>query len=152
MTKKPSAVEKGRLNKKNYAAYVADLEATGKKFPLNQFGEVNITAIAEASGFLRGVFAKNKKMKNQLEDDLKRIGTEITEGIDKDSRLAKKAEEKAIEASRLHKDLDAKVQEISLLRDQIDQLQTRIRELECRNDEATLSMDELLDSGRRFTL
>jgi septal ring factor EnvC (AmiA/AmiB activator) len=149
---KVSAVEKGRINKANYVAYVAELKVTGKKFPLNQFGEVNLSGIAEACGFLRGVFSKNKFMKAQLDADILSIGTEVKEGVDQDSRLAQKAEEKAKEAGRLHKDLDAKVQEINSLREQIDELKKCIRELECRSDEASLSMDELLDSGRRFTL
>jgi hypothetical protein len=149
---KVSAVEKGRINKANYAAYVAELKATDKKFPLNQFGKVNLSGIADACGFRRKVLYENKFMKKRLKEDILLIGTEIKEGVDLETRLSQKAEEKAKEASKLHKDLDAKVQEVNSLREQIDELKKCIRELECRSDEASLSMDELLDSGRRFTL
>jgi hypothetical protein len=147
-----SPVEKGRINKANYVAYVAELKATGKKFPLNQFGEVNLSGIAKACGFLRGVFTTNKSLKQLLDSDILIIGTEIKDGAELDTRLSQKAEEKSKEASKLHKDLDAKVQEVNSLREQIDELKKCIRELESRSNETALSMDELLDSGRRFTL
>jgi DNA repair exonuclease SbcCD ATPase subunit len=149
---KISAVEKGRINKERYAEYIAELEATGKKFPLNQFGEVNLTDVANACGFNRQVFSRNASMKAQFEEDIRRIGTEIHKGVDKETRLEKKATEKAKVASKLQKELDAQVQENHSLRNQIDVLQSRVRELEGRENEMEMSMDELLTSGRRFSL
>ena len=147
---KLSAPEKGKINKEKYAAYVADLEATGKKFPLNQFGNVNNSVVAEACGFGRNVLYTS--LKEQFEEDINRIGTQLHDGVDKETRLDKKATEKAKIASKLQKELDAQVQENHSLRAQIDELQSRILELENRKDEMGMTMDELLTNGRRFSL
>lgn len=147
-----SAVEKGRINKAKYLEYVNRLEETGSKFPLNNFGEVNLTAIASACGFNRQVFATNKSMKQQLKEDILRIGTDITPGEEKESRLQKKADKKSKEASRLQSELDARTAENESLRSQISELQKKIRELEAKESEIELSMNELLTSGRRFTI
>ena len=147
---KLSAPEKGRINKERYNAYVANLEATSKKFPTNQLGNVNNSLVAEICGFGRNVLYTS--LKEQFEEDIKRIGTELHEGVDKATRLDKKASEKTKIASALQKDLDAKVQEIYSLRNQVDELQIKILKLENRENEMDMGMDELISNGRRFSL
>ena len=149
---KISAVEKGRINKESYAAYIAELEATGKKFPTNNFGEVNLTAIAKACGFNRQVFSNNQAMRAALNEDIERIGTDISEGQPKETRPHKKASEKSKEGSRLHKELEARTNEIETLKAQILELNKRIAELEGGKHEMDLAFDELLASGRRYCL
>jgi polyhydroxyalkanoate synthesis regulator phasin len=150
---KLSAHEKGKINTKNYKAYVDNLFATGQKFPINQFGNVNIEKVAESCGFLRGVInRKGSKYAAQLDIDVKRIGTQLSEGTYEPSKLVEKASEKSQEASRLQKELDARSQEINLLRGQVEILSLRVRELEQKHDEKSLAIEEMLSSGRRFEL
>lgn len=149
---KISAVEKGRVNKERYADYVAELEATGRQFPLNNFGEVNLSSIAKACGFNRQVFINNESMKVALAEDVSRIGTEAAEARSKESKLSKKMAEKSEEASRLQKALDANFCEIEALKNQVNELKKHIAKIEERNHEMDTIFDELLSSGRRYYL
>ena len=147
-----SPVEKGIINKKMYAAYVADLKAKGDKFPINNYGEVNLSRIAKECGFNRQVFSNNTSMKQALSDDVKLIGTDITKGSNKESRLAKKVNKESEESSRLKKELDARVQEIVALKEQIVKLEAEIQRHNSTVNRMDLAMNELLTSGRRFSL
>ena len=147
-----SQVQKGRINRQRYSAYVAELEATGRKFPVNQFGNVNLTLIAEACGFRRQVFSTNKNMRERLEKDIFRIGTETSQDMGVDTLLAKKASDKTKEASQLRKELDAKTQEIAVLRSELESVKKLVRELAVRNTEADSIFTEMVTTGRRFSL
>lgn len=149
---KVSAVEKGRINKEKYAAYVAELEATGEKFPTNSEGNLNLSLIARKCGFGRDVFYKNQTLNCLLNDDAQRIGTTLKPGVSNESRLAKRVAEKSNVASKLTKELDARIQEIEILKKTIDELQSKIIDLESRDNEVEMAMDELLSNGRRFIL
>ena len=149
---KISAVEKGLINKQRYADYVKDLESEGKKFPLNQFGDVNLTEVAEAFGINRQVFFRNKTMKQQLDDDVKRIGTELTEGEKPDDALAKKAKASSEQVNKLMRDLAVAEEKVSALQQQIMQLELENKRLKNNNEEAAASLDHMLATGRRFTL
>nr|MBP9507575.1 hypothetical protein [Bacteroides sp.] len=140
---KISAVEKGLINKQRYADYVKDLESEGKKFPLNQFGDVNLTEVAEACGFNRQVFFRNKTMKQQLDDDVKRIGTELTEGEKPDDALAKKAKASSEQVNKLMRDLAVAEEKVSALQQQIMQLELENKRLKNNNEEAAASLDHM---------
>ena len=147
-----SKVEKGRINKQNYADYVATLEKEGKKFPLNQFGDINLSAIAEACGFNRQVFATNKGMAEQLKADVKRIGTILVAGESQDSALAKKAKASTMEASRLAKDLGVAEAKIKALQEQVMKLELENKQLKNGKEESEATLEHMLVTGRRFTL
>ena len=147
-----SAVEKGRINKERYHAYINDLKVTGRKLPLNQFGEVNLSEIAKTCGFNRQVFSTNKNLKKQLEEDIRRIGTEISEGESTESRLEKKAKESTQQVNKLKSDLESKIQEIESLRSTIAELQKHIKHLENKDYEINVAMTELETNGRRFLI
>lgn len=141
------AVKKGKINKARYAEYVAELELTGQKFPINNFGQVNLSEIASKCGFNRQVFATNKSMKLQLEADVKRLGTNTT-----DSKQSSQKKEADKDVSRLIKSIDLKDFEILSLKKQIDELLKIVQELETSRSEHNAIYEELLLSGRRFTL
>ena len=144
---KISAVEKGKINKARYVEYVANLELTGQRFPINNFGDVNLSEIAFKCGFNRQVFSTNKSMKQQLEADVKRIGTNTNE---KSSTPQSKIDNK--DAVRLMKFNELKDLEILALRKQINELQKLVNGLETARSEHNTFYDELLSSGRRFIL
>lgn len=141
---------KTAINRQRYKEYVAGLEARNDKFPISQYGEVNLTAVAKACGFHRQVFFTNTSMREQLNEDIRRIGTTAHAAKDSDSVLAQKAESKSREASQLRKQLEEKVEEVESLRKLIDELQDENNKLKGNVEERDKSMDEMLESGRRF--
>jgi hypothetical protein len=151
-TKSLSRVEKGRINKQNYVDYVAALERDGKRFPLNQFGDINLSAIAEACGFNRQVFATNKGMAEQLKADVKRIGTILVAGESQDSALAKKAKASTLEANKLAKDLGIAEAKIKALEEQVMKLELENKQLKNGKEESDANLEHMLTTGRRFTL
>jgi vacuolar-type H+-ATPase subunit I/STV1 len=136
-------------NQRNYAILVAKLKATGEKFPSNQFGTVSIEGVAEMVGCTTKVLTKGS-LKTQFEKDVREIGV----GVKKvsDSRLAQKAEEKSREASSLSKHLNIKIKECESLRAENERLVKENRQIRMRQKEDELSLQELLKTGRRFTL
>jgi len=147
-----SKVEKGRINKQNYVDYVAALERDGKRFPLNQFGDINLSAIADACGFNRQVFATNKGMAEQLKADVKRIGTILVAGESQDSALAKKAKASTLEANKLVKDLGIAEAKIKALEEQVMKLELENKQLKNGKEESDANLEHMLTTGRRFTL
>ncbi|MCE7729351.1 hypothetical protein [Vibrio campbellii] len=139
-------------NRESYSAYIANLEATGKKFPINQRGSVNIDAVAKACGFNRQVLYNS--MREQFDKDVKRIGTMTQDGtnIPEEERLAEIAETSKKNASRLQATLDAKDLQIQSLKDTVDKLKQRIDELESDKEENKTNFEETLSEGRSFNL
>jgi hypothetical protein len=150
--KKLSAPEKGRLNKRNLDVYVRHLEASGTKFPVNQFGDINLSLISEHCGFNRQVFANNKTMKDTLDEAVKRIGTGIAEGKDLETRLDG-------DIKRLRKQVNDNRRDLALAEEKIEALQKQLlgRDAELKRaqkiiHEASESLDHMIGTGRRFTL
>lgn len=146
-----SPSEQHQVNKDSYQSYVRRLEATGQKFPINQNGDLNISAISKAIGCTRQVLYR-KWFRTILEKDVARIGTERHKGKSHADLDAEKAKAKSKETSPLRKELDAKTQEIENLREQLSKARLRIIDLEQRNNEEKLALDEMLNTGRRFTI
>lgn len=146
MSKKLSPNEKHELNKKNYAAYVANIKATDGKFPINQFGDVNLTLIAKECGFLRDVFQKpSSELAKQLAKDIKKIGTKIKDMSEKESSLKKQKEEASRNASKLSKDLERVTAEVYKLREKVTELEQENNALKGKSE----AHDSMLDDGRR---
>lgn len=142
--------QKTEYNKLAYAAYVDRLRATGRRFPCNQFGEANIEGVAKTIGCTPKVL-KEGALKEPFRQDVVDIGVDGM-APSAESKLAKKAEEKTKEASSLLKRLTIKIKENEGLSAEVERLSTRVRQLEARSVEDNLSIDELLKTGRRFTL
>lgn len=147
---KITAVEKGKINKQRYADYVSNLELTGKKFPTNSAGTVNLSIIATACGFNRQVFFTNKSMKEQLDLDVARLGKAV-ESSRENSKSTTRPDE-GFNTEKLFKTIELKDMEISALKKQISILQKLLAENENKMVESNNIFDEILLSGRRFTL
>ena len=137
-------------NRKAYDDYVSHLKATGKKFPINQWGDVNTQGVAKACGFDRQVFG-GKIMGQKFKADVKEIGTELIQARDK-SKKAKEAKdsEKDLNEERMLNALNE--QKIAALERKIMQLQSEIRRLKQESTERSETLSNMLATGRRFTL
>lgn len=144
-----------------YRNYVLHLEKAGKKFPVNQFGDVNFSKIADECGNRRQWFSESAKkvftergetLERIIQADIRRIGSEFVAAKDPESALMDLAESKGREASLLRSLLDQKSKENDLLRQQVERLTAEIRALQGSVDELTNQQEMVLDSGRVFIL
>jgi hypothetical protein len=145
---KPSAVEKGKINKSRFSDYIHNLELTGKKFPINNFGAVNLSEVAKQCGFNRQVFSTNVAMRELLAAAIKRIGTSV------DPIPAKLSPDTGTsrDINNILKTLDLRDAEIAALKNEIRSLKQAVFDLECKSSECTSVFDDLLLTGRRFHL
>ena len=144
-----------------YEEYVLNLEESGRKFPVNQHGTVNLAKIAEESGTRRQWYTEsankkfgpeNKTLDAIMKADVKRIGTDFFAPKDPDQDLSKIADNRSREANQLRQMLEQKSKENEQLRSDNQKLREQVRILENRASEAESSNEEMLDSGRRFSL
>lgn len=145
-----------------YDSYVKNLESEGRKFPVNPAnGEVNWTKVATDSGTRRQwfydsrekTFGKDgKTLEAIIRADIKRIGTDVTAPKDPDEELSKIAENRSRDASQLRQMLEQKSKENEQLRSDLLKLKEENRALQNRLSEAEGSKEEMLDSGRLFSL
>jgi hypothetical protein len=145
-----SPQERKAKSKRDYNAYVLSLELSDKKFPINQDGMPNYTAVAEACGFGRPVLYGT--LAEDFEADILRIGTELSKGTSNESRVSKKSDENKKKANKLQKLLDAKEQEVIGFRKDILKLEKKVDDLEANISESTEVFKDMLDSGRCFKL
>lgn len=147
-----NAVEKGRINKIRFKEYVDGLRKTGKKFPVNQHGDVNLTQIGKACGFNRQVFGTNDNMATALNDAVKELGTELTKPRDPDEFLSKKVSENEKLIGQLRKENVVQKETIDSMKKQLLEAEIAITRLENLKVEDQESFDYMLQSGRRFVL
>jgi hypothetical protein len=153
MTNKLSPNEKSVINKQNYDAYVANLEATNSKFPINQFGDVNISLVAEKCGFKRSAFnKKDSRLAQILQQDVDRIGTEVYSFEKKESFLETKSKTASKHASQREKELEKATAEIETLRDQIELLELENFNLKQKEGEGVERQEMMIETGRRVFL
>jgi hypothetical protein len=138
-------------NLKHYSELISEMKATRKKFPINQFGEINISWVAKKVGCVREVLRDGALSKMFLLD-VAEIGIEIEIDNNEIDRLSKKAQEKTVEASQLHKLAEKQRKEIEALREQVERLTEENRRLRYGMQEKDVNMDEMLRTGRRFYL
>lgn len=144
-----------------YRDYVLSLEQAGRKFPVNQFGDVNFSKIADECGNRRQWFSESSKkvftergetLEKIIQADIHRIGSEFVAAKDPESALMDLAESKGREASLLRSLLDQKSKENDLLRQQVERLTVELRVLQGCVNELTNQQEMMLDSGRVFIL
>lgn len=144
-----------------YKSYVMQLEQDGKKFPVNQFGDVNFSKIADECGNRRQWFSESAKkifcskgdtLEQVIAKDIRRIGSEFTPPKYPDSVLSDMADSKNKEASRLRSMLEQKSKENEILREQVESLSAEIRMLRSTATEVSSQQEFMIDSGRSFTL
>ena len=145
--------EKSKINRTNYAAYVANLEATNTKFPINQFGDANISLIAKTCGFSRDAFNNKRSfLAKALQEDISRIGTEVHSVDEKEDYLEKKAKTATKSASKREKELERATAEIETLREQIELLELENFNLKQKENESAERQEMMIETGRRIFL
>lgn len=148
-SEKPSPNKKAKINRENYASYVANLEATGAKFPTNQFGSANLSLIAESCGFKRGVIQNEESFLGKaFRKDLERIGTALPTTKNKGIASEVKANEAPKYAARLVK-VSAEVEQ---LRKALSSAHEEIHLLKKQKEEDTERLELMLETGRRVFL
>lgn len=143
---------KGKLNDKNYRAYVKFLKKHKLKFPSNDDGDVNIKAVAEICGFERQVFYVNKTLKPLLTENVIEIGTELVEGRDPSGALSEEVVELRKQLNDAKRDLALTEEEKEGLEKQLMEARKTIRQLEKNSAEEAESLEHIIETGRRFTL
>lgn len=143
---------KGVLNEKNYKAYVKFLEKHKLKFPCNDDGEVNLSAVAELCGFDRQVFYKNATLGPLLTKDAKRIGTDVIEGREQSGQLSEEVTELRKQLNDAKRDLALADEENDGLKKQLMEARNTIKKLEKGCTEDAESLQHMIETGRRFTL
>lgn len=141
---------KAKINRDNYAAYVANLLATNTKFPVNQFGDANISLIAKECGFKRGVIQnKESLMGRQFQSDLERIGTEVSPAKNIESKLEAQTKKVTQNASKLERELERTTAEVEQLRKELALAQKEIILLRNSKEEDAHKFEHFLETGRR---
>lgn len=143
-----------------YRDYVAALERRGERLPVNQYGDLNFTKIGNECGNRRQWFSESadkifgdagKTLKQVIADDCKRLGTEFLTPKNADDVLIKATETSNRENSKLRRQLDQKIKEVEVLREENHRLLEENRNLKISASEASEQKDELLDTGRSFS-
>lgn len=144
-----------------YREYVLQLEQAGKKFPMNQFGAVNFSKIADECGNRRQWFSESSSkvfcpqgqtLEQIIAKDIRRIGSEFVAAKAPDSLAVDVAESKSREANRLRIMLEQKSKENELLREQVERLSAELQLLRTSAQEISSQQDLMIDSGRSFIL
>ncbi|WP_415758901.1 hypothetical protein [Pseudomonas sp. LT1P18] len=153
--------EKKRSPFERYRDYVLELEQAGKKFPVNQFGDVNFSKIADECGNRRQWFSESAKkvfcshgdtLEQVIAKDIRRIGSEFVLAKDPEAVLVDIADSKSREANRLRSMLEQKSKENEILREQVERLSAEVRLLRASAAEITTQQELIIDSGRSFIL
>lgn len=139
------------INKRNYDRYVAHLKKSKKRFPVNQWGDINVQGIAKICGFDRQVF-DGKIMKTKLLNDCDTLGTEVSRPKNNDSELAKKAKRFADELNKERKANALNEEKIASLEKKVMELRAEVAELKNRESEADESLNHMIATGRRFSI
>ena len=144
-----------------YRDYVVQLEQAGKKFPVNQFGDINFSKIADECGNRRQWFSESAKkvfgsqgesLEKVIGKDIRRIGSEFFAPKDPESVLVDIADSKSREANRLRSMLEQKSKENEILREQVERLSAEVRLLRASAAEVSSQQELMIDSGRSFIL
>jgi len=140
-----------------YKAYINELKESGGKLPCNQFGDLNITAVASACGNRRQWFSENnqkimpdsgnKTLASIIQQDMNQIGTEQKTGEDADVSLSKQSTDTKKENARLLRKIDLLTADIVELKSENEALKL---EKKISNDENKEQINSLEDSGRSF--
>ena len=139
-------------NRHNFDALISEMKATGKKFPVNQFGEPNISWVAKEIPCTTGTLRAGT-LEKPFKEALLEIGVDIEPSTKNQSeKLAKKAEDKSKEATRLRRELNAKIKEVEGLRLEVEKLHKKLQNTKFKKSEEELRFQTMLKEGVRFIL
>lgn len=140
---------KHELITNNFHTYCKQLQNSGRRFPTNQMGSVNVSKVAEICGAKRGAFEKKDSPLNRLLlQKVSEIGLEApsrTDATNKNNDTYKGVKG----SSNLSRALERATAEIDKQREIIGKLEEEIRRCKLQRQEAELSMDLMLEDGKR---
>ncbi len=134
-----------------YHSYIEEMDREGDKFPANESGELDYHKIAK----LCGVTVKSLtsvSIAPCLKEDSLRIGTEIHEGKSIEERMEQRNTVTSAVLSKVRKDLSVAQETIDGLQKQLLLLEKENRQLKHKSVEERESLDQILETGRRFSL
>ena len=134
-----------------YHDYVEQLEMTGGKFPADEEDDLDVVRLAKNIGFPTARLS-SPSIKNQLNEDIKRIGTELVKGKTVEERMEDKLISTSSELNKSRKDLAIAQEKIDGLTKQNLQLQSAVRKLKQQSTEKDENLAHAIHSGRRFAL
>ncbi|WP_218355099.1 hypothetical protein [Alteromonas lipotrueiana] len=140
---------KHELIVQNFHVYCQQLLDSGRRFPTNQLGAVNVSNVAEMCGCKRGAFEKRGSYLNTLlHQKVADIGLEVPTNSVSLERTPNHAS--GIKGSPdLSRALARATAEIEKQREIIEKLEQEVSRYELARQEAQLSMESMLDDGRR---
>ena len=142
-------VRKSALEK--YHDYVEKLEQTAGKFPVDAEGDIDVIRLARNIGIQTSRLS-SPVIKKHLNDDIKRLGTELVKGKTVEERMEDNLISTSSELSKCRKDLAVAQEKIDGLTKQNLQLQSAVRKLQQQSTEKDESLEHAIESGRRFAL
>ena len=134
-----------------YHDYVEKLEQTGGRFPVDEDGDLNVIRLAKNIG-IPTARLNSPSIKKQLDDDVKRIGTQFVQGKTVEETMEKDLTQTIFELSKCQKDLAIAEEKSVRLEEQNLKLERENRQLQKQSTEKDESLSYAIGSGRRFTL
>ena len=150
--KTKTGIVKNRANKEELKNYISQLKKEGKKFPVNNAGDVNQTQVAKACGFRRQVFANTEDMYDMLHDAVKEIGTEIYSPINSEKYVSKKNDENTKLINLLRKECAELKETIEALRKENMEIEKQNENLNKDINEKDESFNLMIETGRSFKM
>jgi hypothetical protein len=140
-----------------YKAYIEGLKESGGKLPTNQFGDLNLSAIATACSNRRQWFSENSKkvmpdsdnktLGSIIQSDMSQIGTEQKAGENADVSLSKQSSDTKKENGLLRRKVDLLTAELAELRAENEALKAK---KQISNNEFKEYCNIIEESGRSF--
>jgi hypothetical protein len=134
-----------------YHSYVEEMERNSKKFPANESGELDYYKIAKLCGITLKALT-SVSIAPCLKEDTLRIGTEIHKGKSIEERMEQRNTVTSAELNKVKKDLSVAQDTIDGLQKQLLELEKENRQLKHKSVEERESLDQMLETGRRFSL
>jgi hypothetical protein len=144
--------EKGELNKGNFEGYIKFLTDEKQKFPLNKLGDVNLLKIGKLCNFNRGVFYTNAHYSKRLDEAVKEIGTALVEGVETTTRMDDEMKILRKQLSDKKRDNALADEKIAGQKKQLMEARNEIKRLKKKSSEEKESLQNMIETGRRFTL
>jgi hypothetical protein len=134
-----------------YHDYIEKLESEGGKFPIDTDGDIDVIRLGRNIGIPTARFS-SPGIKKHLDDDIRRIGTEVVKGKSVEERMEDNLIYTSSELSKCRKDLALAEKKNEGLTKQNLELQSTVRKLEQQSDENDESLEHAISTGRRWAI
>lgn len=139
---------KHELIVQNFNLYCQQLLDSGRRFPTNQMGNVNVSKVAEICGSKRGAFEKKgSALNNLLVRQVQEIGLEAPPRAE--SFVEPEPAYKIGCRQNLARALEKATAEIERQRETIVRLEAQVRQFQLEQKDTQQSMEMMLNDGKR---